>query len=370
MALVAHHAAHAEPGLARPIGQSTRVLGRTPAAGEAHVDVDEHLGDPGPRRGVDRRLGVDGHGDASTRAGQMRRADWRRRPRWPTAGRRPGRRPAMPSISLMVAQVNRCCPSVGLVPGQRGALVRLDVRPQPVARQGLRHGAQVVLEGGRLDDQRRRRQLGRSSCGRRLARTSRQPRIARGSGTLRASEHAVVWRCLRPGRCVPGRGAVAARGARRLHRRHCEARRSTRSASPTSIGRGRRRPRPTSPLPFGGVPFGIKELEKVAGWPYTEASVIFRDRVAGHDDTSASRLRTHGRRARRADDGAGVRRHQLHLDRAARDDAQPVEPGAARRAARRAERRPRWPVAFCRSPPGATAAGPSEGRQGSAACSG
>ena len=47
-------------------------------------------------------------------------------------------------------------------------------------------------------------------------------------------------------------------------------------------------------LPFGGVPFGIKELEKVAGWPYTEASVIFKDRVAGHDDTSVARLRTTG----------------------------------------------------------------------------
>jgi Asp-tRNA(Asn)/Glu-tRNA(Gln) amidotransferase A subunit family amidase len=47
-------------------------------------------------------------------------------------------------------------------------------------------------------------------------------------------------------------------------------------------------------LPFGGVPFGIKELEKVEGWPYTEASVIFRDRIAGHDDTSLARLRRGG----------------------------------------------------------------------------
>jgi Asp-tRNA(Asn)/Glu-tRNA(Gln) amidotransferase A subunit family amidase len=47
-------------------------------------------------------------------------------------------------------------------------------------------------------------------------------------------------------------------------------------------------------LPFGGVPFGIKELEKVEGWPYTEASMLFRDRVAGHDDTSLSRLRSSG----------------------------------------------------------------------------
>ena len=47
-------------------------------------------------------------------------------------------------------------------------------------------------------------------------------------------------------------------------------------------------------LPFGGVPFGVKELEKVEGWPYTEASIIFRDRVSDHDDTSLSRLRAAG----------------------------------------------------------------------------
>src|SRR6202034_3730588 len=41
-------------------------------------------------------------------------------------------------------------------------------------------------------------------------------------------------------------------------------------------------------------PVGVKELEKVEGWPYTEASVIFRDRVAAHDDTSVSRLRATG----------------------------------------------------------------------------
>src|SRR5450432_1119978 len=32
--------------------------------------------------------------------------------------------------------------------------------------------------------------------------------------------------------------------------------------------------------PFGGVPVGVKELEPVAGWPATEASLVFRDRVA------------------------------------------------------------------------------------------
>jgi Asp-tRNA(Asn)/Glu-tRNA(Gln) amidotransferase A subunit family amidase len=46
--------------------------------------------------------------------------------------------------------------------------------------------------------------------------------------------------------------------------------------------------------PFGGVPFGVKELEHVAQWPYTEASTIFRDRVSEHDQTSITRLRLTG----------------------------------------------------------------------------
>ncbi len=47
-------------------------------------------------------------------------------------------------------------------------------------------------------------------------------------------------------------------------------------------------------LPFGGVPFGVKELERVKGWPATEASLIFRDRVADDDQTSTARLRATG----------------------------------------------------------------------------
>jgi Asp-tRNA(Asn)/Glu-tRNA(Gln) amidotransferase A subunit family amidase len=47
-------------------------------------------------------------------------------------------------------------------------------------------------------------------------------------------------------------------------------------------------------LPFGGVPFGVKELERVKGWPYTEASMIFKDRVSEYDHTSLERLRTTG----------------------------------------------------------------------------
>jgi aspartyl-tRNA(Asn)/glutamyl-tRNA(Gln) amidotransferase subunit A len=47
-------------------------------------------------------------------------------------------------------------------------------------------------------------------------------------------------------------------------------------------------------LPFGGVPFGVKELENVSGWPYTEASMLFKDRVSAYDQTSIVRLRAAG----------------------------------------------------------------------------
>ncbi len=47
-------------------------------------------------------------------------------------------------------------------------------------------------------------------------------------------------------------------------------------------------------LPFGGLPFGIKMLESVEGWPYTDASVVFKDRVGAYDGTSVTRLRAAG----------------------------------------------------------------------------
>ncbi len=43
-------------------------------------------------------------------------------------------------------------------------------------------------------------------------------------------------------------------------------------------------------LPFGGVPTGIKELEQLEGWPNTEASLVFKDRVADHTSVHVSRL--------------------------------------------------------------------------------
>src|SRR5262245_52281584 len=47
-------------------------------------------------------------------------------------------------------------------------------------------------------------------------------------------------------------------------------------------------------LPFGGVPIGVKELHPVAGWPYTEASLVFADRVADYTATMVGRLEAAG----------------------------------------------------------------------------
>jgi Asp-tRNA(Asn)/Glu-tRNA(Gln) amidotransferase A subunit family amidase len=42
--------------------------------------------------------------------------------------------------------------------------------------------------------------------------------------------------------------------------------------------------------PFGGLPVGVKELEPVAGWPATEGSLVFRDRIATRTSTLVERL--------------------------------------------------------------------------------
>ena len=47
-------------------------------------------------------------------------------------------------------------------------------------------------------------------------------------------------------------------------------------------------------LPFGGVPVGVKELNNVAGWPHSEASLAFKDRVSDHTTTMVDRLTTRG----------------------------------------------------------------------------
>ncbi|MEY2568570.1 MAG: hypothetical protein QOE35_3099 [Actinomycetota bacterium] len=43
-------------------------------------------------------------------------------------------------------------------------------------------------------------------------------------------------------------------------------------------------------MPFGGVPTAVKELEPVAGWPFTEASLVFKGRVADRTSHHIARL--------------------------------------------------------------------------------
>jgi aspartyl-tRNA(Asn)/glutamyl-tRNA(Gln) amidotransferase subunit A len=43
-------------------------------------------------------------------------------------------------------------------------------------------------------------------------------------------------------------------------------------------------------LPFGGVPVGVKSLDSVEGWPYTEETLVFADRKATFTSTHMSRM--------------------------------------------------------------------------------
>lgn len=47
-------------------------------------------------------------------------------------------------------------------------------------------------------------------------------------------------------------------------------------------------------LPFGGVPTGVKELDSVTGWPATEASLLFSDRISHKESTHIQRIRAAG----------------------------------------------------------------------------
>ncbi len=46
--------------------------------------------------------------------------------------------------------------------------------------------------------------------------------------------------------------------------------------------------------PFGGVPIGVKELDQVAGWPDTHASVPLRDHIADYTSVMVQRIRDRG----------------------------------------------------------------------------
>jgi amidase len=44
--------------------------------------------------------------------------------------------------------------------------------------------------------------------------------------------------------------------------------------------------------PLEGVPLGVKDLEHAEGLPNTEGSLIYKDRISGHDDVHVARART------------------------------------------------------------------------------
>ncbi|HET6795414.1 MAG TPA: amidase [Acidimicrobiales bacterium] len=59
-------------------------------------------------------------------------------------------------------------------------------------------------------------------------------------------------------------------------------------------GARRQAGRADTSLPLGGVPIAVKQLDPVAGWPLTEASLVFADRLSSYDGTVVERLRRAG----------------------------------------------------------------------------
>src|SRR5581483_5526478 len=113
-------------------------------------------------------------------------------------------------------------------------------------------------------------------------------------------------------------------------------------------------------LPFGGVPMAIKELERVKGWPYTEASLLFKDEVAEVDGTQVARVRDAGGvlvGLTTASEIGFVNYTSTKLNGTRGTSS-------ARRADRPADRRRPWPAAWYRSPAVATAVVPSGSRPG------
>ncbi len=106
----------------------------------------------------------------------------------------------------------------------------------------------------------------------------------------RHDRHPVARRCLLPGRCLPLRRALA----RPRSSSSClgAIERSTLNAVSFVDPEPARAAAASADvtLPFGGVPVGVKELDNVEGWPATEASLVFKDRIATYTSTMVTRL--------------------------------------------------------------------------------
>ena len=134
-----------------------------------------------------------------------------------------------------------------------------------------------------------------------------------------------------------------------------------------------RRARPgaatASRAPLEGIPLAIKEEEAIAGQPWTQGSLIYKDLVADHSSVVRAADARRRRDRPRAHDRAGVLLRAVHPLAPARRDAQPVEPARSASAARPAARAPRWRRARRRSPAARTSAARSAPRRRSTASS-
>ena len=116
------------------------------------------------------------------------------------------------------------------------------------------------------------------------------------------------------------------------HTFYDEARAQAREAEARYAGKGE------PPRPLEGIPLAVKEEEAIAGQPWTQGSLIYKDLVADAHLGVRPPASRGGRDRPRAHDRAGVLVRGLHPVAAVGRDAQPVEPGATRSAARPAAR--------------------------------
>ena len=147
------------------LGQPAGVGGSAPATGQADVDIDHDLADPGRGGGVDRALAVDGDDHPHLVGG---------------GGDRGGHRLEASRVEHLVGQQQVAAQPGGSHPqhlrgrgagealvavaplrGRDGrALVGLHVRTQPRAGEHLGHGGEVLLEPRLVEDERRCREVG------------------------------------------------------------------------------------------------------------------------------------------------------------------------------------------------------------------
>ena len=141
---------------------------------------------------------------------------------------------------------------------------------------------------------------------------------------------------------------------------------------PRAGARGRARAtwaRARQPRPLEGIPVAIKEEEAVAGQPWTQGSLLYKDLVADRSSGFAQRILDAGAivhaRTTAPEFSCAAFTHSQPVGR----HPQPVEPGVRASAARRAAPAPRSPPARPRWPAARTSAARSASRRRSTASS-